>query len=227
MANHPTESYNKSKLIASNTLVLFVRMFLLTVLNLFAVRLVLKGLGEEDYGIFNTIGGVITLSSFLSGVMALSVQRFYSFALGIKNEQRMKDIMVHPYPYPHSAREDARHVVALSVLLVFLHLFHLPNPLYGFHLRARRHGSLRLDFHDRMCVACHRGILDRQNDHGRTRFLWIRLGHCCHHRIAIVYLVRKDALRGMSLSICAPLVVVSQIADILRLDDVRFCVADC
>ena len=72
-------------------MVLFVRMFLLTVLNLFAVRLVLKGLGEEDYGIFNTIGGVITLSSFLSGVLALSVQRFYSFALGIKNEQRMKD----------------------------------------------------------------------------------------------------------------------------------------
>ena len=86
-------------------------MFLLTVLNLFAVRLVLKGLGEEDYGIFNTIGGVITLSSFLSGVMALSVQRFYSFALGIKNEQRMKDIF--------SVSVNILIVLAIILLIVF------------------------------------------------------------------------------------------------------------
>lgn len=92
-------------------MVLFVRMFLLTVLNLFAVRLVLKGLGEEDYGIFNTIGGVITLSSFLSGVMALSVQRFYSFALGIKNEQRMKDIF--------SVSVNILIVLAIILLIVF------------------------------------------------------------------------------------------------------------
>ena len=92
MTNQPSESYNKSKRIASNTLVLFVRMFLLTILNLYAVRLVLRGLGEEDYGIFNTIAGVVTLSSFLSGVMALSVQRFYSIALGLGNPKRMNDI---------------------------------------------------------------------------------------------------------------------------------------
>lgn len=73
-------------------MVLFVRMFLLTILNLYAVRLILRGLGEEDYGIFNTVAGVVTLSSFLSGVMALSIQRFYSIALGEKDEQKLKDI---------------------------------------------------------------------------------------------------------------------------------------
>lgn len=86
------DTFNKSKRIASNTVVLFVRMFILTILNLYAVRLVLTGLGEQDYGIFNTVAGVVTLSSFVSGVMALSIQRFYSIALGRGDRQGLKDI---------------------------------------------------------------------------------------------------------------------------------------
>lgn len=73
-------------------MVLFVRMFLLTLLNLYAVRLILNGLGEEDYGIFNTVAGVVTLGSFLSGVMALSIQRFFSIALGEGDTQKLNDI---------------------------------------------------------------------------------------------------------------------------------------
>lgn len=86
------DTFNKSKRIASNTVVLFVRMFILTILNLYAVRLVLTGLGEQDYGIFNTVAGVVTLSSFVSGVMALSIQRFYSIALGKDDRQGLKEI---------------------------------------------------------------------------------------------------------------------------------------
>lgn len=92
MTNGPTDSYDKTKRIASNTLVLFVRMFLLTILNLYAVRLILRGLGEQDYGIFNTVAGVVTLSSFVSGVMALSIQRFYSIALGENDKHKLNDI---------------------------------------------------------------------------------------------------------------------------------------
>lgn len=111
--NQPTvqNSYSKSKRIASNTLVLFVRMFILTILNLYAVRLVLKGLGEEDYGIFNTIAGVVTLSSFISGVMALSIQRFYSIALGEGDKQRLKDIF--------SASMNILFVLSLILFVLF------------------------------------------------------------------------------------------------------------
>jgi O-antigen/teichoic acid export membrane protein len=111
--NQPTvqNSYSKSKRIASNTLVLFVRMFILTILNLYAVRLVLKGLGEEDYGIFNTIAGVVTLSSFISGVMALSIQRFYSIALGKKDHQGLKDIF--------SASINIIIVLSIIILIIF------------------------------------------------------------------------------------------------------------
>ena len=74
----------KTKNIASNTLFLFVRMLVITFLNLYIVRVIIKGLGVEDYGIFNTIAGVVTIASFLTGVLSLSIQRFFSFYIGKK-----------------------------------------------------------------------------------------------------------------------------------------------
>lgn len=79
------EAIHRSKRIASNTIILFVRMFILTIINLYAVRLVLIGLGREDYGIFNAVAGVISLLSFLTTVMAVSSQRFLSLSLGKNN----------------------------------------------------------------------------------------------------------------------------------------------
>jgi O-antigen/teichoic acid export membrane protein len=86
------KKYTKSKRIASNTIILFVRMFILMLVNLYAVRIVLKGLGETDYGIFNAVGGVVTVTGFISSVFALSIQRFYSVALGEHNVNKLNDI---------------------------------------------------------------------------------------------------------------------------------------
>ena len=74
--------HEKSKRILSNTLVLFIRMFAIMVINLFAVRVVFHALGNVDYGVFNTIAGVVLTSSFLITTLAISIQRFYSFSLG-------------------------------------------------------------------------------------------------------------------------------------------------
>jgi O-antigen/teichoic acid export membrane protein len=84
----PTSSSNissnidRNKRIASNTIVLFVRMFVLMIINLYTVRIVLNRLGDIDYGIYNAVAGVVTATAFISGVLALSIQRFYSIALG-------------------------------------------------------------------------------------------------------------------------------------------------
>ena len=86
------DKYDKSKRIASNTIVLFVRMLILTIVNLYAVRLAFNGLGEENYGIFNTVAGVVTAASVFSGVVALSIQRFYSYAMGQNDSQKLQDI---------------------------------------------------------------------------------------------------------------------------------------
>lgn len=55
---------NNNKTIAKNTLYLYFRMMVIIAINLFAVRIILKVLGIEDYGIYNVVGGIVTLFSF-------------------------------------------------------------------------------------------------------------------------------------------------------------------
>lgn len=82
----------RSKRIASNTLVLFARMLIITCVNLYTVRWVLNGLGTTDYGIFNAVAGVVTASTCISSVLALSTQRFYSYAMGQANKEQLNEI---------------------------------------------------------------------------------------------------------------------------------------
>ena len=74
MSKNNKDIQNRSKRIASNTLVLFARMLIITFINLYTVRWVLAGLGTEDYGIFNAVAGVVTASTCVSSILALSTQ---------------------------------------------------------------------------------------------------------------------------------------------------------
>lgn len=78
--------------IAKNTAMLYIRMLLTMAVTLYTSRVVLNVLGVEDYGIYNVVGGVVVLFSFLNSVMLLSNQRFLSFELGRNNEKRVGQI---------------------------------------------------------------------------------------------------------------------------------------
>lgn len=71
------------KKIAKNTMYLYIRMLLLLVISLYTSRLVLKELGITDYGLYNVIGGLITIFSFINGSMAQASQRFITYEVGI------------------------------------------------------------------------------------------------------------------------------------------------
>ena len=73
---------SKFKRITQNTILLFLRISVLTFVNLYAVRLLLRGLGACDYGIYNAVAGVVTLSSCLIPVFSQAIQRFYSYLSG-------------------------------------------------------------------------------------------------------------------------------------------------
>lgn len=74
------ESNNKR--IAKNTLYLYLRMLITTIVSLYTVRVVLDVLGAEDYGIYNVIGGIVVLFSFLNHAMNGATQRFLSYEIG-------------------------------------------------------------------------------------------------------------------------------------------------
>lgn len=86
------ENFRKSRRIASNTIALLLRMLVLTIVNLYTVRLILNGLGVEDYGIFNAVAGVVTITSFISSALELSIQRFYSYSIGENNFEKQNNV---------------------------------------------------------------------------------------------------------------------------------------
>jgi O-antigen/teichoic acid export membrane protein len=51
-------------------------------LSLYTVRVLLNVLGIVDYGIYNIIGSIVILFSFLSGTLASASQRFFAFEIG-------------------------------------------------------------------------------------------------------------------------------------------------
>lgn len=76
--------------IAKNTLMLYFRQLLILFVSLYTVRIVLDELGVEDYGIYAAVGGLVALSAFLPGSLAQATQRFFSFALGAEDNERLK-----------------------------------------------------------------------------------------------------------------------------------------
>ncbi len=81
-----------NKRVAKNTLFLYFRMILIMLVTLYTSRVVLAQLGIKDYGIYNVVGGVVTMFAFLNNCMTTSTQRFLTFELGKGNTQRLKDV---------------------------------------------------------------------------------------------------------------------------------------
>ena len=55
------------------------------VVSLYTSRVVLNTLGVEDFGIYNLVGGIVILFSFINGSMTSATQRFLNYEMGKKN----------------------------------------------------------------------------------------------------------------------------------------------
>lgn len=81
-----------NKRIVKNTAMLYFRSFLVLVIGLYTSRVTLQVLGVDDFGIYNLVGGVVTMSSFLYGSMSTASQRFITYALGEGDFEKLKKI---------------------------------------------------------------------------------------------------------------------------------------
>lgn len=76
------DNARKSRRIAKNTLMLYVRMLFLMLVGFYTSRIVLEALGENDFGIYNVVGGVVAMFTMISGTLNSAVSRFITFELG-------------------------------------------------------------------------------------------------------------------------------------------------
>lgn len=71
---------------------LYIRMLFSMVVSLYTSRVVLSTLGVEDFGIYNVVGGFVSMFSLLSGSLSAAVSRFITFELGRGDKESLKRV---------------------------------------------------------------------------------------------------------------------------------------
>lgn len=84
-----TESEN-NKRIAKNTLYLYGRMFITMLVGLYTSRVVLNTLGVSDYGVYNVMGGIIGMLSYVNQLLSGATSRFLTMDLGRSDMKSLK-----------------------------------------------------------------------------------------------------------------------------------------
>lgn len=67
-------------------------MLVLMLVSLYTSRVVLKILGVEDYGIYNVVGGIVVLFTFINNAMISSTQRYLNYEIGRKENSNAEKI---------------------------------------------------------------------------------------------------------------------------------------
>ena len=93
-------------------------MMLIMLVSLYTVRVVLNTLGIIDYGIYNVVGGVVVMFSFLSNTMASASQRFFAFDIGRNDMPQLK-------------RTFSMTVVIYAIIGLIILLFLIGKKIFG------------------------------------------------------------------------------------------------
>lgn len=83
---------SKNKRIAKNTLFLYARMFLTMVIGLYTSRIVLRVLGESDYGVYSVVGSLVIMLAYINSVFVSATQRYMSYSLGDGTEEKQHKV---------------------------------------------------------------------------------------------------------------------------------------
>lgn len=78
-----------NKRIAKNTIYLYLRMLFVLAVGLYTVRAILDILGVVDYGLYNVVGGVVTMFAFMNRTLSTSSQRYFSIELARGDKERL------------------------------------------------------------------------------------------------------------------------------------------
>lgn len=87
-----SSTQTNNRRIAKNAAALYFRMIVTMLVGLYTSRVILQALGVEDYGIYNVVGGFVSMFSLISGSISSSISRFLTFELGRGDQEKLKRI---------------------------------------------------------------------------------------------------------------------------------------
>lgn len=82
--------YSANRTITKNTVFLYTRMMFVMLVLLYTSRVILQKLGIDDYGIYQSVGGIVALLSFVNGALSAGSSRFLTFELGNGDFEKLK-----------------------------------------------------------------------------------------------------------------------------------------
>lgn len=87
-----TNRNTNNKQIAKNAIALYFRMIVTMLIGLYTSRVILNALGVVDYGIYNVVGGFVSLFALVSGSIQGAIGRFITYELGRGNYDKLKRV---------------------------------------------------------------------------------------------------------------------------------------
>lgn len=76
---------NQNKLIVVNSIILYVRLVIVSICGLLTTRYSLLALGVDDFGLFSVVGGVVSFIAIVNTIMLSTSNRFIAVAIGKGN----------------------------------------------------------------------------------------------------------------------------------------------
>ena len=86
-----------SSRVVVNTLAQYARTIINIILSLITVRIVLRTLGVDDFGIYALVAGVVSMLTFVTGALATTTQRYISYYQGVNDLQRLKAVFANSF----------------------------------------------------------------------------------------------------------------------------------
>lgn len=83
---------SNSKRIAKNTIMLYFRQIVCMIVGLYTMRVVLDVLGTENYGIYNIVGSIIILFSFLNNGLGNATKRYITSEIAVGTDESRQDV---------------------------------------------------------------------------------------------------------------------------------------
>ena len=107
---------NSSRL-TKNTILLYIRTIFTLLITLFTSRVILQTLGVENFGIYNLVGGFVSMFSVVSSSLTATTQRYLTYELGKKENGDVGKV----YNISMSI-----HIYLVIILIVLLEVIGLP-----------------------------------------------------------------------------------------------------
>lgn len=83
---------SENSIIVKNSLILYIRLIIFSIIGLLSSRFILQSLGASDFGLYNVVGGIVFMMAFLNNVMISTTYRYLAFELGVGDIKKINSV---------------------------------------------------------------------------------------------------------------------------------------